>query len=303
MSSRWLPPLLLVILIGPARGDGPADNRPANVRPIPPKGITIPDADRASLRAGVDDLARQIDGLRESLHRKPGLLRLLPDVMVYHKAVHDALEYNEIFNAREIAAARDLLRRGLERAGQLRDGQAPWNTATGLVVRGYVSKIDGSVQPYGLVVPQSYRPDSPHQFRLDVWCHGRGENLSELNFITDRQRSPGEFTPPNAFVLHPYGRYCNANKFAGEIDLFEALEDVESHYPIDEDRLVMRGFSMGGAACWQFAVHYPSLWVAAAPGPASPRRRISSRSSRKSPCSPPGTRRSSGTSTTAPTTR
>ena len=28
----------------------------------------------------------------------------------------------------------------------------------------------------------------------------------------------------------------------------------------------MRGFSMGGAACWQFAVHYPSMWVAAAPG-------------------------------------
>ncbi len=28
----------------------------------------------------------------------------------------------------------------------------------------------------------------------------------------------------------------------------------------------MRGFSMGGAACWQFAVHYPELWAAAAPG-------------------------------------
>ena len=41
----------------------------------------------------------------------------------------------------------------MERASQLRDGKAPWTTATGLVVRGYVSKIDGSVQPYGLVVP------------------------------------------------------------------------------------------------------------------------------------------------------
>ncbi len=150
--------------------------------------------------------------------------------------------------------------------GSLREGKAPWNTATGLVVRGYVSKIDGSVQPYGLVVPASYQPNTPHQFRLDVWCHGRGENLSELSFINGRQSSPGEFTPPNAFVLHPYGRYCNANKFAGEIDLFEALDDVKKHYPIDEDRLVMRGFSMGGAACWQFAVHYPGIWAAAAPG-------------------------------------
>jgi hypothetical protein len=28
----------------------------------------------------------------------------------------------------------------------------------------------------------------------------------------------------------------------------------------------MRGFSMGGAACWQFAVHYPDVWCASAPG-------------------------------------
>src|SRR5687768_17910198 len=35
------------------------------------------------------------------------------------------------------------------------------------------------------------------------------------------------FTPPHAFVLHLYGRYCNANKFAGEVDLFEALDAVK----------------------------------------------------------------------------
>ena len=99
----------------------------------------------------------------------------------------------------------------------------PWTTATGLVVRGYVSKIDGSVQPYGLVVPATFQERTPHRFRLDVWCHGRGETLSEVNFITGRQSSPGEFTPTNAFVLHPYGRFCNAAKFAGEVDVFEAL--------------------------------------------------------------------------------
>ena len=67
-------------------------------------------------------------------------------------------------------------------------------------------------------------------------------------------------------MLHPYGRYCNANKFAGEIDLFEALDDIKKHYPIDDNRLVMRGFSMGGAACWQFAVHYPEHVGRRAPG-------------------------------------
>ena len=268
MSCRRLLPLLslAMALTGLVRADGPADNLADRVRPVPPKGIAVPAADRAALQAGVDELGKEIESVREALRRKPDLLGLLPDVQIYHNAVRYALAYDEFFRPREIAVAKDLLKRGMERAGQLRSGEAPWNAATGLVVRGYVSKIDGSVQPYGLVVPASYRPDTPHQFRLDVWCHGRGENLSELSFIDGRQTSRGEFTPPNAFVLHPYGRYCNANKFAGEIDLFEALEDIKKHYPIDDDRLVMRGFSMGGAACWQFAVHYPSTWAAAAPG-------------------------------------
>jgi hypothetical protein len=249
-----------------ARADGQGDNVPDKVRPIPPTGIQVPAADQQQLKTELEKLQKEIADLETKLKSKPALLELLPDVRIYKKAVRYALEYNEFFNAREIPIARELLKQGLERANALASGKAPWTTATGLVVRGYVSRIDGSVQPYGLVVPESYQPKSPYRHRLDVWWHGRGETLSEVNFIDQRQKSVSEFAPPNAFVLHPYGRYCNANKFAGEIDTLEALEHVKKHYPIDEDRIVARGFSMGGAACWQFAVHYPGLWCAAAPG-------------------------------------
>jgi len=266
MAFRFAPFIVLPIVVALARADGPADNLPAKVRPIPPKGIVLGEADRSELQAGLERLGKEIDATRRALEGRQDLLGLLPDVEVYESAVRTALAYDEFFNIKEVPVAKKLLAEGLERARQLREGKAPWNTATGLVVRGYVSKIDGSVQPYGLVVPASYMAHSPHQFRLDVWCHGRGETLSEVNFLSGRQTSPGEFAPPNAFVLHPYGRYCNANKFAGEIDLFEAIEDIKKHYSIDESRLVIRGFSMGGAACWQFAVHYPSTWAAAAPG-------------------------------------
>jgi len=266
MSSRWLLPLLSLALAGLVRAQGVADNRPDKVRPIPPKGQTLADADRSELSSGADVLGKEIDALENSLTGRQKLMALLPDVRVYHNAVRSALTHDEFFNVNEVAVARNLLEQGRERAKQLRVGKGPWNTSTGLVVRGYVSRIDGSVQPYGLVVPASYQANTSHRFRLDVWCHGRSETLSEVNFINGRQSSPGEFVPPNSFILHPYGRFCNANKFAGEIDLLEAIEDVKKHYPIDDNRLVMRGFSMGGAACWQFAVHYPSNWVAAAPG-------------------------------------
>ena len=260
------PAILLVAAVSLVRADGPADNVVDKVRPVPPKGVAIADADRDALRAGLDRLEKQLESLPDALKDKPRLLALLPDVLIFQRAVASALAHDEFFNLKDVPKAKALLKQGLARAEELRSGQASWDAATGLVVRGYVSKIDGSVQPYGLVVPPSYSPTAAHRHRLDVWCHGRGETLSEVNFLSDRQRSPGQFTPTDAFVIHPYGRYCNANKFAGEIDLFEALDDVRKHYPIDENRLVMRGFSMGGAACWQFAVHYPSVWVAAAPG-------------------------------------
>ncbi|MEO6184539.1 MAG: prolyl oligopeptidase family serine peptidase, partial [Verrucomicrobiota bacterium] len=236
------------------------------VRQIPPPGIAIPNSDRAELERGAAELKNEIDSLHTSLKSKPALLELLPDVEIYHKAVHWALAYDEFYKSNEVVVARDLLKNGKERAANLHEEKAPWTTATGLVVRGYVSKIDGSVQPYGLVIPESWQPNSPHPFRLDFWFHGRGEMLTELDFINGRQKSVGEFTPQNTIVLHLYGRYCNANKFAGETDLFEALADVRKHYLIDENRISVRGFSMGGAACWQFATHYAGLWASAAPG-------------------------------------
>jgi pimeloyl-ACP methyl ester carboxylesterase len=257
---------LLLLCTGLLRADGPADNVVDRARPIPPPGIALPPRDRDELQKGVDALGQDIENLRKHLAGKPGLLQLLPDVQVFHNAVRYALAYNEFFDLKEIPVAREILLQGGKRAESLRDGKAPWTVATGLVVRGYVSRIDGSVQPYGLVVPGSFHPGAPYQHRLDLWCHGRGEKLTELNFVNDRMKSPGQFTPPHAFVLHLYGRYCNANKFAGEIDAFEAMDRVKRQYPIDEDRVVVRGFSMGGAACWQFAVHYPGTWAAAAPG-------------------------------------
>ena len=72
--------------------------------------------------------------------------------------------------------------------------------------------------------------------------------------------------PPDTIVLHPYGRFCNAFKFAGEVDVFEALEHVKQNYPVDDSRVSVRGFSMGGAGCWHLAAHYAGDWVAAAPG-------------------------------------
>lgn len=262
---RWL--VLSLSCLAPmaaATADGPADNRPENVRRVPKLGIEVPPGDRKALEDGLAALGRAIEQLRAK--QDPKVLALLPDVQVFHKAVHDALKYQEFFDPKEIAKAKHQLDEGGARAGSLARGEAPWASQTGLVVRGYVSKIDGSIQPYGLVVPPTYTTVTPHRYRLDIWFHGRGENLSEVNFIDEREHQAGTFTPPDTIVLHPYGRYCNAFKFAGEVDVLEALAAARRQYKVDEDRISVRGFSMGGAAAWQFGVHYSDRWFACNPG-------------------------------------
>lgn len=231
---------------------------PAQDRPVPPPGVAVPENDRKDLETGLARLTASIDSL--------GKHKLLPDILIFREAVRYSLTYNEFFDAPDIPKAKALLAEGQKRADQLLRGEAPWTKATGLVVRGYVSKIDGSVQPYGLVIPATYNADLPRKWRVDAWFHGRAEKLSEVNFLSERMTRPGEFTPNDTIVLHLYGRYCNANKFAGEVDLFEALDALRGQYPVDEDRLLVRGFSMGGAAAWHFGAHHAGRWAAVAPG-------------------------------------
>ncbi len=232
-------------------------------RPVPPPGVAVAPADRAALEAGLQWLAAKIE---EGKKRVGARSALVADVLIFHEAVRYALQYNEFLKPEEIGRAKEMLRQGQERAEYLAEGRTPWAVQSGLVVRGYFSNLDDSVQPYGLVVPASWSPGSPHKWRVDAWFHGRSETLTELNFLHDRMTQAGQFTPPDTIVLHLYGRYCNANKFAGEVDLFEALASVKSQYRVDPDRIAVRGFSMGGAAVWHMAAHHAGLWAAAAPG-------------------------------------
>ena len=254
-----------VVLGSHVFGQAPASG-PAPVKPVPPPGVQIPGGDRAELEAGVVVFGKDITIARHNLQAKPEMLALLPDVMIFHKAVDWALRYDEFFNVKQVATAKHLLELGNQRLSELKAGKPSWISATGLVPRGYISKIDGSVQPYGMVIPDDWKPSEKTPRRLDFWCHGRGENLSELSFLDQRLTNKGEFQPAGALVLHLYGRFCCANKFAGETDLFEALENAQTHYSIDPNKLVIRGFSMGGGSTWQFGTHFAGLWAAVQPG-------------------------------------
>ena len=259
--------LICALLIGsslPLYADGEGDNDPTKVRQVPRLGVEVSVEDTKRLRTELGKLSHQLQSLRVSSEALAA--QLIPDVEIYYRGVQDNLDHREFFSNGEIQKAFKLLSVGQQRATDLLNGNAPWLKETGLIVRGYRSRLDGSAQPYGLVIPANYSSELQHQVRLDVWFHGRGETLTETNFMDQRTKTRGYYSPANTIVLHPYGRYSNAFKFAGEVDVLEALEHVKSQYQVDNDRISVRGFSMGGAACWQFAVLYSDRWFAANPG-------------------------------------
>jgi hypothetical protein len=208
---------------------------------------------------------------------------LRADVEVYLKAAEWITRHDEFYHKDAAAWTLDALDRGLLRAAQLSQGQAPWLEETGhAVVRGYRSAIDGSVQPYAVTRPADYGKDPHRKWRLDVVLHGRDTSLTEVKFL---QQHTGESEAPKDqrwVQLDIFGRGNNGYRWAGERDVFEAADAFlatelylgrqkaitpdRAILPIDLDRVVLRGFSMGGAGSWQIGLHYPDQWCALGPG-------------------------------------
>jgi dienelactone hydrolase len=238
-------------------------------RKLPPPGVAIAAEDRTRLETAASRLARRVQAARGKLELPAR--QWLPDVEIYLKAVQLALVNDEFFDRKDVGRADDLLRRGQARLDELTSGKPSWLTKHGTLALGFRSSLDDSVQPYGLVIPAglelaAHTPSRSKPVPLYVWLHGRGDKATELSFILSREAKPGDFQPADAIVLHPFGRYCNGFKFAGEVDVFEAIEAVRSRYAIDADRIVLCGFSMGGAGAWHLGAHFPDAWVAVTPG-------------------------------------
>ena len=237
---------------------------------FPPLGTGLADEERGTLQSAVDRLAAKVAALKAT-SRSGAMADRVADVEVYLDAVRRPLKYDERLYAPKgstpLATALQTLATGSERADQLSAGTTPWMSVSG--VRGFYSRIDGSAQPYIVTMPEGYDAAAARQYRLDLFLHGRDDTVLEQQFMA--KSTTGYASKPlgpgaDRFMLQPFSRYTNASRFAGETDGLEAIESVATAYPIDRNRIVMTGFSMGGAAAWSFIVHYADRWAAAAPG-------------------------------------
>lgn len=221
--------------------------------------------DHGSLKNGTRQLGRKLAVLDiESSD-------LLADAEVFHKGAAWALRYEEPLSEKDTKLLNRALIRGSERVQLLKEKKAPWIGKKGKVLRGFVSDTDGSTQPYGVIVPRGY--DGTRPMRLDVVLHGSSKpvGMSEIRFGArfDGGDEKGEDSPSAPDVdyieLHPLGRVENCYRWAGETDVFEAIEAVCRNYRIDRDRIVLRGMSMGASGTWHLGLKHPDRFIAIGP--------------------------------------
>ena len=219
-----------------------------------------PAAERAKLEARTTSLQEQIRKLADA-EADP---QALADVAVCAKAAEWILRHNEFFKPDYSAKTAKTLSLGEQRAVALAKGRPDWARKPGGVALGYVSAIDGSVQPYALTLPEGYDPDNAKRWPLYVVLHGRNGTLTEATFIAGFEgKKPAN---KDYIQLDVYGRGNNAFRWAGETDVFEAIADARKRVRLDDRRIVLWGFSMGGAGAWHLGMHHPDQWVAAGAG-------------------------------------
>ncbi|HRH98726.1 MAG TPA: prolyl oligopeptidase family serine peptidase [Prosthecobacter sp.] len=227
---------------------------------LPPKPVAALSAEQ---EAGI---AKELAAVTEAFAAVKKHARAA-DADIFIKAVRYALEFDEWYDKKPedgVKKAAALLDEAKKRIESLKKNETPWMNGSGPKVLGFYSKIDDSPQPYGVEVPEGLEFGAGKKpVPMWIWLHGRGDTATDLSFVYGKlmAKKPGQFQPAGTIVIHPFGRYCNGWKSAGETDVFECRDDAMKRFNVDTNRVALAGFSMGGAGAWHLGAHYPDQWA------------------------------------------
>ena len=128
------------------------------------------------------------------------------------------------------------------------------------VVRGYTSRLDGSVQPYSLYVSRAAA--RAKKAPLVVLLHGAGESHASPFVVAGLAQ---EIEARGWIAVSPHGRGQTGFQLAGERDVLDVVDDVRRALGVDARRIHVVGYSAGGSAAWLLSLRHPHLFAAAAP--------------------------------------
>lgn len=129
---------------------------------------------------------------------------------------------------------------------------------------GYRSKVDRSAQPYILALPDDYDPAAPGPYRLVVLLHGAYGLACPMGSIAGTLSRAKDLNP-GAITVTPFGRANGGYVWTAETDVWDVIADMKRRFPIDENQIVLTGFSMGGGGTVALGLTHPGPFAAIAP--------------------------------------
>ncbi|HEY3378848.1 MAG TPA: PHB depolymerase family esterase [Armatimonadota bacterium] len=149
----------------------------------------------------------------------------------------------------------------LEQAAQ---GQRGPVHAGGFLRLAYRDEVDDAPQYCRVYLPADYDPAK--RWPVVIQLHGKSTAnppYAQQSGVTRRFDPLADRYP--AILVYPFGRGNTFYQGIGDRDVLRCLELVKGRLSVDDDRVYLMGYSMGGAGVWQVGARHPELFAALGP--------------------------------------
>ncbi len=136
--------------------------------------------------------------------------------------------------------------------------------AEGFVRLTYIDPVDNTPQFCRAYLPLNYNPEK--KWPLVVMLHGyNGENPVYVKWWSIDQRHNSVVDKYPIIYIEPHGRGNTSYLGIGDQDILKCIELAKQKFNVDEDRVYLKGESMGGGGTWNVGTRHPELFAAIAP--------------------------------------
>jgi hypothetical protein len=239
----------VLVLLGAALAPEPSRAEPSRAGP---GAEAHPELDLTRLRQRLDALQAQ---------RPAGVPQGALESIAYNLDVTERIVRNFPTQGRAWAAR---AQRFLDLAEA---GQDPIVAERGkILMRGYRSELSTVRQGYAVYIPKNYDPS--RSYPLMLMLHGGsangnlflavvlGNNMSWLEYPIHLWDDLQPRWSPDWIVVAPDGFGQVMWRWMGERDVLDVLDDVQRHYNVDPERVVLGGLSNGGVGAYNIGMRH-----------------------------------------------
>lgn len=117
---------------------------------------------------------------------------------------------------------------------------------------------------YLLCLPDGYGADASQRWPLILFLHGAGERGDDIWQVA-KHAPPKIDTTATNFPFIVVSPQCPPGENWSDEVLLALLDEIESQYAVDTQRVYLTGLSMGGFGTWSLGVSHPDRFAAIAP--------------------------------------